>query len=205
MDIYFMVISHKRKLILLFLTGLTVISTQAFDKLTLTNGMQFQGDVVKVKACSVMFKTEIGKVEVPAKDIYSVEFENPNDEQFVEYLAVLDSASSADNCANGKMDAKKYHGKKGEHFFLGLAFGPLAVIGTAILAKPSPHNVDYKNKVGISQNKDQFSDPEYLMCYKKEAKKRLIGRECAGWAVGWGGMGLFYLYVRWVFSGFSLG
>ena len=94
---------------------------------------------------------------------------------------------------------------KGEHFFLGLAFGPLAVIGTAILAKPSPHNVDYKNKVGISQNKDQFSDPEYLMCYKKEAKKRLIGRECAGWAVGWGGMGLFYLYVRWVFSGFSLG
>jgi hypothetical protein len=81
----------------------------------------------------------------------------------------------------------------------------LAVIGTAILAKPSPHNVDFKNKVGISPNKDQFTDPEYLMCYKKEAKKRLIGRECAGWAVGWGGMGLFYLSVRWVFSGFSLG
>jgi len=194
-----------KKLILSLLTVVTVISAQAFDKLTLTNGMQFQGDVVKVKACSVMFKTEVGKVEVPAKDIYSVEFENPNDEQFVEYLAVLDSADSTDKCMNGQMDAQRYHGKKGGHFVLGFLFGPLAVIGTAIVANPTPYNAENNNTVGLSQNKDQFTDPEYLMCYKKEAKKRLIGRECAGWAVKWGGMGLFYLFLRWVFSGFSLG
>ena len=190
-----------KKLILLFLTGLTVISTQAFDKLTLTNGMQFQGDVVKVKSCSVMFKTEVGKVEVPAKDIYSVEFENPNDEQFVEYMAVLDSTSSADKCTNGRMDAKKYHGKKGGHFFLGFFFGPVAVIGTAIIAKPTPYNA--KNQVALSQspNKDQFTDPEYLMCYKKEVKKSLILMEC----VGFGGKVIFSLFARWLFSGFSLG
>jgi hypothetical protein len=170
-----------KKLILSILTVVTVISAQAFDKLTLTNGMQFQGDVVKVKGCSVVFKTEAGKVEVPAKDIYSVEFENPNDEQFVEYIAILDSEGSGDKCMNGQMDADKYHGKKGGHFVLGLLFGPFAVIGTAIGANPTPYNA--KNTVALSQNKDQFSDPEYLMCYKKEAKKSLVGMECAGWAV----------------------
>ena len=190
-----------KKLILSLLIVVTVISAQAFDKLTLTNGMQFQGDVVKVKAFSVMFKTEVGKVEVPAKDIYSVEFENPNDEQFVEYLAVLDSASSADNCANGKMDAKKYHGKKGGHFVLGFLFGPFAVIGTAIGANPTPYNA--KNKVALSQslNKDQFTDAEYLMCYKREAKKRLILVECAGF----GGRVIFTLFGRWLMSGFTMG
>ena len=187
-----------KKLILSLLTVVTVISAQAFDKLTLTNGMQFQGDVVKVKACSVMFKTEAGKVEVPAKDIYSVEFENPNDEQFVEYLAVLDSASSADNCANGKMDAKKYHGKKGEHFVLGFLFGPLAVIGTVIGANPTPYNAENNNTVGLSQNKDQFNDAEYLMCYKREAKKTLIGREFAGFSVQLAGV----LVARFALSGF---
>lgn len=169
-----------KKVIFTLLTVITVISAQAFDRLTLTNGMQFQGDVVKVKGCSVVFKTEAGKVEVPAKDIYSVEFENPNDEQFVEYIAILDSEGSGDKCMNGQMDADKYHGKKGGHFVLGLLFGPFAVIGTAIGANPSPYNA--KNTVALSQNKDQFNDPEYLMCYKKEAKKGLIGMECAGWA-----------------------
>ena len=169
-----------KKWILSTLTVLTVISAQAFDKLTLTNGMQFQGDVVKVKGCSVVFKTEAGKVEVPAKDIYAVEFENPNDEQFVEYIAILDSEGSSDKCMNGQMDANRFHGKKGGHFVLGLLFGPLAVIGTAIGSNPNPYNS--KNTVFLSQNKDQFNDPEYLMCYKREAKKSLMAFEWAGWA-----------------------
>lgn len=190
--------NRMKKLILSLLTVVTVISAQAFDKLTLTNGMQFQGDVVKVKACSVMFKTEAGKVEVPAKDIYSVEFENPNDEQFIEYIAILNSADSADKCMNGQMDAQRYHGKKGMHFVLGFLFGPLAVIGTAIGANPTPYNA--KNQVALSQspNKDQFTDPEYLMCYKKEAKKRLIVVECAGF----GGRVIFTLFGLWLMSGF---
>lgn len=169
-----------KKIIFTLLTALTVISVQAFDKLTLTNGMQFQGDVIKVKGCSVVFKTEAGKVEVPAKDIYSVEFENPNDEQFVDYIAILDSEGTANKCMNGQMDAENYHGKKGGHFVLGLLFGPFAVIGTAIGSNPSPYNS--KNTIVLSQNKDQFNDPEYLMCYKKAAKRSLIGMECAGWA-----------------------
>jgi hypothetical protein len=169
-----------KKIIFTLLTALTVISVQAFDKLTLTNGMQFQGDIVKVKGCSVVFKTEAGKVEVPAKDIYSVEFENPNDEQFVEYIAILDSEGKGDKCMNGQLDGERYHGKKGGHFVLGMLFGPFAVIGTAIGSNPTPYNS--KNTIVLSQNKDQFNDPEYLMCYKKSAKKSLIGMELAGWA-----------------------
>ena len=190
--------NRMKKLILSLLTVVTVISAQAFDKLTLTNGMQFQGDVVKVKAFSVMFKTEVGKVEVPAKDIYSVEFENPNDEQFLEYIAILNSADSADKCMNGQMDAQRYHGKKAGHLVLGLLFGPWAIIGTAIVANPTPYNAENNNTVGLSQNKDQFNDALYLMCYKREAKKTLIGREFAGFSVQLAGV----LVARFALSGF---
>jgi hypothetical protein len=34
----------------------------------------------------------------------------------------------------------------------------------------------------MSKNKDQFSDPAYLSCYKKKAKGQLIGMEGLGWA-----------------------
>lgn len=169
-----------KKVILSLLTVFTLVSANAADKLTLTNGMKFQGDVVKVKGCSVIFKSEAGRVEVPAKDIYSVEFENPNDKEFLKYVELLESEGTGDKCINGQMDAENYHGKKGGHFALGVLFGPFAVIGTAIGANPTPYNG--RNTVSLSPNKDQFNDPEYLLCYKKQAKASLIGMECAGWA-----------------------
>ena len=33
----------------------------------------------------------------------------------------------------------------------------------------------------MSKNKEQFTDYEYINCYKKKAKAQLIGMEAAGW------------------------
>ena len=99
---------------------------------------------------------------------------------------------------NGQMDAQRYHGKKAGHLVLGLLFGPWAIIGTAIVANPTPYNAENNNTVGLSQNKDQFNDALYLMCYKREAKKTLIGREFAGFSVQLAGV----LVAGFALSGF---
>ncbi len=63
---------------------------------------------------------------------------------------------------------------------LGFLFGPLAIIGTA-LSNPTPERG--KETYMMSKNKEQFSDPEYLSCYKKKAKQHLITMELSGWAL----------------------
>ena len=79
----------------------------------------------------------------------------------------------------GKLDAENYHGKKGGHFILGMAFGPFAMIGTA-LSNPTPEKG--KRTYMMSENKANFNDLEYLSCYKKQAKRQLITMEGLGWA-----------------------
>jgi len=150
--------------------------TNAADILTLTNEMVFEGKVIKIKDCAVVFKADGNKYLIPATDIHSIEFENVADEVLVSYLSTPDG--NPNKCLNGRLDAESYHGKKGGHFFLGALFGPFAMIGTA-LANPTPH----KGRLTylLSQNKDQFNDLEYLSCYKKKAKGQLIGMEALGW------------------------
>ena len=84
----------------------------------------------------------------------------------------------AEKCAFGQQDAEMFHGKKGGHFVLGFLFGPFALIGTA-LANPTPDRG--ARTYMLSQHKDLFSDPAYLMCYKKKARGKLLGMEAAGW------------------------
>jgi hypothetical protein len=52
------------------------------------------------------------------------------------------------------------------------------MIGTA-LSNPTPYRGI--NTLMMSKNKEQFSDPEYLTCYKKKAKGNLVLMELAGW------------------------
>jgi len=52
------------------------------------------------------------------------------------------------------------------------------MIGTAV-SDPTPEKG--KQTYMMSDNKEQFSDPQYLSCYKKKAKGQLIGMEGAGW------------------------
>jgi hypothetical protein len=160
--------------LMLFAVCLTVLST-AGDVLILTNEMMFEGKVVKIKGCSIIFKTEDAKYIIPASDIYSIHFENVEDKVYTDYMAMSDP----NKCLNGRLDAEFHHGKKGGHFILGALFGPFAMLGTAI-ANPTPEKG--RKTYMLSQNKDQFSDPEYLSCYKKKAKGQLLAMEALGWA-----------------------
>lgn len=151
--------------------------TFAGDVLTLTNEMVFEGKVARIKDCSIVFIADGERYTIPADDIYSIQFENVNDKVYMDYIAL--TQDDPNKCLNGSLDAENYHGKKGGAFFLGVLFGPFAIIGTA-LSEPSP--LRGKNTAAMSKNKDLFNDPEYLSCYKKKAKGQLIGAEALGWA-----------------------
>lgn len=92
-------------------------------------------------------------------------------------------------CLDGKLDAGLYHGKTTGHFILGVLFGPFAILGTLAIANPTPEKS--KTTMKKSKNKELFSDPEYLKCYKKEAKGNLIVAE----GLGWGAWVVFVLLI----------
>jgi hypothetical protein len=168
----------KMKKITLTLTAiLFAIASYAGDILTLNNEMVFQGKITKIKDCAVVFKADGKKFIIPSSEIFSIQFENTADEVYTEYMKM--SNGDANKCLNGSLDAENYHGKSGGHFALGVLFGPFAMIGTA-LSNPTPNRG--KQTLMMSKNKDLFSDPEYLSCYKKKAKGQLITMEALGWA-----------------------
>ena len=165
-----------KKLLFLFLAVLMSYSSFAGDILTLNNQMVFTGKVKKIKGCSVIFKVKGQKFEIPASEIFSIQFENINDKVYTNYIKMLEYDSNL--CMQGRLDAENYHGKKGAHVALGFLFGPFAMLGTA-LADPTPDKG--KQTYMMSKNKAAFSNPEYLSCYKKKAKGQLIGMEAIGW------------------------
>jgi hypothetical protein len=145
------------------------------DVLTLQNDMNFEGEIIRIENCSVLFKAEGKKYSVPATDIYSVRFGDTDSKIYRDYMELSDP----DKCLSARLDAENFHGKKGGHFALGFFFGPFAMIGTA-LANPTPYKG--KNTYMMSKNKDLFNDPEYLSCYKSKAKSQLLLTEGIGWA-----------------------
>jgi hypothetical protein len=175
-----------KKLTLLFTIILTSVLSFAGDILTLNNGMVFEGKIIKIKDCDVTFKADGQKYVIPASDIFSLQFEDVNNRIYTQYLEL--SKDSQNKCLNGRLDAENYHGKKGAHFILGMLFGPFAMIGTA-LTNPTPEkgNDTYLR----SNHKDQFNDAEYLSCYKKQAKKQMLGMD----ALGWGAWVLFIITI----------
>lgn len=165
-----------KSIIFSFAAVLIYISSFAGDILTLNNEMVFEGKVIKIKECAVVFKADGNRYIVPASDIFSIQFEDIEDKVYTDYLAMTED--NPNKCLNGRLDAENYHGKKGGHFVLGVLFGPFAMIGTA-LANPTPEKG--RQTYMLSKNKEQFSDPEYLSCYRKKAKGQLIGMEALGW------------------------
>lgn len=148
----------------------------AGDILSLGNGMTFEGKVLKIKACTIIFKANGKKYEVPVDDISYIKFENEDDKVYTSYLEM--SQTNPDACLSGSTDAANFHGKRGGHFVLGFLFGPFAIIGTA-LANPTPYKG--KETLYLSKNQDQFNDPSYLTCYRRKAKASLINSELLGW------------------------
>jgi hypothetical protein len=168
-----------KKLTLTLTATLFAIASFAGDILTLNNEMVFEGKVSKIKGCAIVFKADGNKYIVPASEVFSLKFENTKDKVYTEYIKMADG--DPNKCLNGRLDAENFHGKNVGHFFLGVLFGPFAMIGTA-LSDPTPEKG--KQTYMMSKNKEQFSDPEYLSCYKKKAKGKLIGMEALGWGAG---------------------
>ena len=156
-------------------SSLSVVS-YSHDILTLINQQVFIGKVTRISECAVHFKIKQNTFEIPADSIFSIQFEDTLDMVYRSYLALPDS--SKDHCLRGISDAKNLHGKAGLHFALGLLFGPFAMIGTA-LSNPTPYKS--MNTITMSQNKDLFTDPVYLKCYKHKAKSRNAGFDGLGW------------------------
>ncbi|MFT4757499.1 MAG: hypothetical protein ACI91R_002153 [Vicingaceae bacterium] len=166
-----------KQITLTMIAILVAFSSYAGDVLTLNNEKVFEGKVKRIKDCSVVFKADGQKYEIPASEIFSMRFEDTEDKVYTNYLELLENNGN-NKCLNGQLDAENFHGKKGGHFVLGFLFGPFAMIGTA-LAIPTPYKG--KQTYMMSKHKDEFSDAEYLSCYKKKAKGQLIGMEALGW------------------------
>ena len=179
-------LKHMKRLTFTLIAVLISVASFAGDVLTLTNTMVFEGKVTRIKDCSIVFKADGDRYIIPVSDIFSIEFENTEDEVYTKYMKLADD--DPNKCMNGKLDAELYHGKKGGHFLLGVLFGPFAMIGTA-LSNPIPEKG--RQTYMLSKNREQFHDPEYLSCYKRKAKGQLIGAE----ALGWGAWILFVLAV----------
>ena len=165
------------KLKLSFCLIVFAFSTYASDILTLKNQKSFLGEIIKVQSFELIFKTNGEKFVIPFTDIYSVGFGRTDTDIYSEFLKKSENESN--KCLNGRLDAENFHGKNGIHFALGVLFGPFAMVGTA-LSNPTPEKG--KETFLMSKNKDQFTDPSYLSCYKRKAKGQLIGMEAIGWA-----------------------
>jgi hypothetical protein len=161
----------------IFLTASSLpITTSSKDILTLVNkadgtpGRSFEGIIKKINGCEVVFEAEGGKYLVPAYEIYSLTFADSTSPILIRYLKMpLD-----DRCMKGTMDAQMYHSSSGS-FWLGMLFGPFAVIGAA-LGNPTLSDAAY-----ISPNRELFSDPVYLYCYSQAARKKNVQNAALGW------------------------
>lgn len=165
-----------KKTVLVTLVICLTISVFSADILTLNNKMTFEGDVKKIKDCTVIFKADGKKYFIPAEDINSIKFENPRDKEFKSYIELLQI--DPNNCLKGNLDADNYHGKAGFHVAMGVLFGPFAVIGAAV-SSPSPYSG--KETMMMSQNQKLFNDPVYLNCYQKKARAKNLGNTGLGW------------------------
>ena len=127
--------------------------------------MSFEGKVTRIKGCSVYFKIKNERYVIPATEIFSIQFNDTCDRVYTQYLKLLEIDPNA--CLKGRMDAEGLHGKKGTHFVLGFLFGPFAMLGT-LISQPTPDRG--KNTYLLSNNKELFTDPVYISCYKKKLK-----------------------------------
>ena len=167
-----------KNFLLILVWCVTAEITFAADILTLNNSKVYHGKVTKIKDCSITFKTGSNKYQIPSEEIYSIEFENVNDKIYTRYLDQL--AVDPSKCVNGRLDAAHYHGKKSGHIALGFLFGPFAMLGTS-MSDPTPEKG--QSTLELSEHSDLFNDEDYLSCYKKKAKGKLIGAESIGFGI----------------------
>ena len=165
-----------KKIIFVLFAALS-FSVSAKDVLTLSNNLQFEGQVLSVKNSFAEFQSNGELYMIPLMDINSILIEDTTSVAYSDLMNM--DLPSQDPCLLGQLDAEMYHGKKGAHFALGALFGPFALIGTA-LCNPTPDKGN--DTYAMSKNKEHFSDPSYLSCYKKKARNQMLTYDAIGWA-----------------------
>lgn len=155
-----------------------VFGTHAKDIIQLENGMMFEGKVKKFSNCQLTFKAGKDTYVIPASDINQVGFAEHTNKVARQFYDM--EAAGYTNCSEGKADAKAFHGKIAKHVISGIIFGPVGTI-FALIGNPAPRKG--KRTKRLSDNSDLFSNPQYLACYKKEAKKNNILYTLIGWVV----------------------
>jgi len=177
----------KNLLFLLFCSF--AITSSATDVLKLSNGMTFEGTVIKVGKCSLSFAINDIAYTIPASDIYSVEFDNISK---IRAKKISRMINSGDNCFSGTSDGAM-HGHKGGQFCAGFFGG---FIGFAIVAIVDRSPSGSSNLMLIGNNRELWNDLSYLTCYEKQSKKEAM--KMAGIGCGSGAL----LYLMLVFSAY---
>lgn len=162
-------------LLFIILFSLPILSAD-YDIIHLTSGHLYKGKVKRIKNCHVVFTAEGAKYDIPVTTISTIGFGNTNSRVYRRFLAM--SEKQVNSCVAGQADASSFHGKVGGHVVLGFLFGPFAVLGAAV-ANPTPDRG--KRTYLMSSHKELFSDPEYIICYKRKAKGQLVGATLVGW------------------------
>ena len=167
-----------KKIFSVLLVSVLVTSAFTRDVMILNNQMAFEGRVSRIKDCSVIFRVDGERYEIPAEDIFAIKFEDVDNRIYRNYIHSLQT--NPEKCMSGTLDANNHHGKAGGHVVLGVLFGPFAVIGAAV-ANPTPEKG--ARTMMMSPNPGLFNDPAYLSCYTKKAKSQNVVHTALGWAV----------------------
>ena len=170
-----------KKISFILLIVLMPFSMIAEDVLILKNNMKFQGEVLKVKKHRVIFSVGEYRYQIPANDVLGICFESENNEVYLKLLElqVGPEIKDPEKCAKAQMDVEAFHGKGFGNFALGFFFGVFGLIGCAV-SSPGPENGAHT--IMLSKNKELFTDPSYLYCYKKKARGKAVGNAAFGWA-----------------------
>jgi len=140
--------------------------------------LYFNGEIIKVKDCFVDFRSSDGqKYRIPGYDIMGYRLEDPMSKWEEALLEMI--VNPEENCMAGRMDAAVFHKRKFGNFVGGILLGPFWVIGAAIW---SPDPGSGRDTYIMSDNKDLFSDPYYLDCYKRKARSNNVIAALGGWA-----------------------
>jgi hypothetical protein len=145
-----------------------------------TDMKYFTGEITKVKDCYVHFKhTDGTRSRIPGNAIgaYYMSDLSPKGEEMDMALRtmILDPTRS---CQAGTSDADLYHKRFAGNFAGGMLLGVFWVIGAAV-SNPSP--MRGQQTMMMSDNKDLFTNPYYLNCYKKKARSKNVIAALAGW------------------------
>ncbi len=129
--------------------------------------LYFNGEIKKVKNCTITFKAEDGNTyKIPVSDVADYSFKDPMSKWDAPLMEM--AMNPQESCARGARDARRKH-STGGYFLGGLLFGVFALI-PAVIIDPMPRGY-------------QFSDPDYLECYSKVAKSKNIYSALGGWGI----------------------